>query len=69
MVCYSLRQAVGIPTTLVAAVLLAAAAASAVYTVHRFDRMHRAAMELELAAEAGYAEAASGLVFKVPLAL
>ena len=67
VVCYSLSQAVGIPTMLIAAVLLAAAAASAAYTVYRFDRMHRAAMELELAAEASYVEAGSGMLLKVPL--
>ena len=62
MVCYSLSQAVGIPAMLVAAVLLTAAAASAAYTVYRFDRMHRDAKKMELAAEASYAEAGSALL-------
>ena len=62
MVCHSLSEAVGIPAMLVAAVLLAGAVASAAYTVYRFDRMHRDAMEIELAAEASYAEAGSGLL-------
>ena len=55
--CYSVSQAVGIPAMLAAAVLLAVAAASAAYTVYRFDRMHRTATELELMVEAQYAEA------------
>ena len=55
--CYSVSQAVGIPAMLAAAVLLAVAAASAAYTVYRFDRMHRTATELELMVEAHYAEA------------
>ena len=55
--CYSVSKAVGISIMLAAAVLLAAAAASAAYTVYRFDRMHRSALELELTAEASYAEA------------
>ena len=54
--CYS-GQAVSIPAMLAAAVLLAVAAASAAYTVYRFDRMHHTATELELTAEAQYAEA------------
>ena len=55
--CYSLSQAVGIPAMLAAALLLAVAAASAAYTMYRFDRMHRTATELELMVEAHYAEA------------
>ena len=52
-----MSQAVGIPAMLAAVVLLAAAASSVVYTVYRFDRMQRSALELELMAEASYAEA------------
>ena len=59
MVCWSVSQAIGIPAMLAAAVLLVTAAASVAYTVYRFDRMHRTAMELELLAEASYAEAGS----------
>ena len=44
---------------LAAAVLLVAAAASVAYTLYQFDRMHRTAIELELLAEASYAEAGS----------
>ena len=59
MVCWSVSRAVGIPAMLAAAVVLAAVAASMVYTVYRFDRMHRTAMELQLLADASYAEAGS----------
>ena len=62
LVGYSLSQVVGIPTMIAVAILLAMAAASVAYTVYRFDRMHRTAMELELMAEASYAEAESGQV-------
>ena len=62
LVGYSLSQVVGIPAMLAVAILLAMAAASAAYTVYRFDRMHRTALELELMAEASYAEAESGQV-------
>ena len=60
MVGYSLSQAIGITAMLAVAMLLAVAAASVAYTVYRFDRMHRTAMELELMAEASYAEAGGG---------
>ena len=60
MVGYSLSQAIGITAMLAVGMLLAVAAASVAYTVYRFDRMHRTAMELELMAEASYAEAEGG---------
>ena len=62
LVGYSLSQDVGIPAMLAVGMLLAMAAASVAYTVYRFDRMHRTAMELELMAEASYAEAERGQV-------
>ena len=60
LVGYSLSQVVGIPAMIAAGILLAMAAASVAYTVYRFNRMHRTAIELELMAEASYAEAESG---------
>ena len=60
MVGYNLGQAIGITAMLAVGMLLAVAAASVAYTVYRFDRMHRTAMELELMAEASYAEAGGG---------
>ena len=62
LVGYSLGQVVGIPAMLAVAILLVMAAASVAYTVYCFNRMHRTAMELELMAEASYAEAESGQV-------
>ena len=52
MVSYNLGQAIGITAMLAVGMLLAVAAASVAYTVYRFDRMHRTAMELELMASA-----------------